>query len=114
MNTYYNGFDSQEVTFKTAATLTPKRAVALQNSGDVYYPESGEPFTGIVTDYRNGIATVVIRGWAEVNFKNTLPTIGICRLAVGSSGCLEADYENGKPYTVLNVNTKTKTMEIIL
>lgn len=114
MNTYFNGFDSQEVTFKTQSTVQPKRAVALQNTGDIYYAESGSAFTGIVSAYRNGIASVVIRGYAEVSFKSTIPNVGICKLSVGNTGNLEVDEENGKPYTVLSVDIATKTMEIIL
>ena len=114
MTTFFNGFDTQELTFKTMSAILPKKAVTLQSSGDIYYADTGSAFTGIVSTYRNGIASVVIRGYAEVGFKNTLPTVGICKLSVGSMGSLEVDEENGKPYTVLSVDVATKTMAIIL
>lgn len=114
MKTYYNGFDTQEITFQAMSNVTPKRAVALQGTGDVYYPEAGAPFTGIVSDFRNGIASVVVRGFAEASFKNTVPRVGICKLSAGTTGYLEVDEENGTPYTVLNVDTSTKTFEFIL
>ena len=114
MNTYFNGFDTQEVTFKTMSDVLPKRAVALQSTGDIYYPDEGKPFTGIVSDCRNGIASVTVRGYAQANFKNTVPRVGICKLAVGTSGNLEVDDTNGTPYTVLSVDIPAKTFEFIL
>ncbi len=114
MKTYYNGFDTQEITFEAMSAVTAKRAVALQNTGNVYYPEQGAPFTGIVSVYRNGIASVIVRGYAEASFKNTIPKVGICKLSVGTTGYLEVDEENGKPYTVLSVDTATKTLALIL
>ncbi len=114
MKTYFNGFDTQEVTFKTMSSVSAKRAVALQSTGDVYYPEADTPFTGIVSAYRNGIASVIVHGYAEASFKNTIPSVGICKLAVGATGYLEVDEENGKPYTVLSVDTATKTLALIL
>lgn len=114
MNVLFNGFDSQEATFKASSTVLTKRAVALQSTGDVAYAEPGGAFTGIVTGYRNGLASVVMRGWAEVNYRNTAPSVGICKLSVSSMGQLEIDEANGKPYTVVGVDTASKTIEIIL
>lgn len=114
MNTYYNGFDSQVITFKTMADVSPKKAVALNSNGEVYYPDEKKPFTGIVSAYRNGIASVIVRGYAEVTFKNTIPSVGICKLSVGTSGNFEVDEANGTPYTVLGVDLTAKTIEIIL
>lgn len=114
MNVYYNGFDTQEVTFKAMSNVAKKRAVALQNTGKVYYPTAGTPFTGIVSDYRNGIASVIVRGYAEASFRNTIPKVGICKLSVDENGYLELDEANGKPYTVLSVDTATKTLALIL
>ena len=114
MKTYYNGFDTQEVTFKAMTNINPKRAVALQNSGNVYYADEGKPFTGIVSLYKNGIVSVIVRGFAEASFKNSIPKVGICKLSVGTNGYLEVDETNGTPYTVVNVDTSTKTLELIL
>lgn len=114
MNTYFNGFDTQEVTFKTMSPVLAKKAVALKESGEIYYPEIGGPFTGVVSVSRNGIASVIIRGHAEGTFKNTVPSVGICKLSVGNLGAFEVDEENGKPYTVLSVNLASKTFEFIL
>lgn len=114
MNTYFNGFDTQEVTFKVMGSVLPKKAVALQHSGEIYYPEIGGDFTGVVSSTRSGIASVIIHGHAEGTFKNTIPTIGICKLSVGNLGAFEVDEENGKPYTVLSVNLNSKTFEFLL
>ena len=114
MTTYFNGFDTQEVTFKAMTNVAEKRVVALQNSGNVYYPEAGAPFTGIVSAYRNGLASVIVRGYAEASFKNTIPKVGICKLAPGATGYLEVDETNGTPYTVVSVDTASKTLALIL
>lgn len=114
MNVLFNGFDTQEVTFKTTSAVLPKRAIALQSTGEVYYADAGEPFTGIVSSYRNGLASVIMRGYAVANYKNTAPTVGICKLSVGPMGQFEVDDANGKPYTVVGVDTASKTIEFIL
>ena len=114
MNVFFNGFDTNEATFKTTAAVLTGRAVALKNTGEVYYPDEGAPFTGIVSAYRNGLASVVMRGYAVASFKETLPSVGICKLSVGKMGALEVDNENGKPYTIVNVNLTNKTIEFIL
>ena len=114
MKIYYNGFDSQEVTFKTASAVLPKKAVSLQSTGEIYYADAGGHFTGIVTSYDNGIASVVTRGYAVATFKNDPPTVGICKLTVGTMGNFEVNEETGKPYTVLGVDISSKTFEFIL
>ena len=114
MNALLNGFESSEATFKTTTTVSTKRAVALQPSNDVYYPIMSKDFTGIVSSYKDGIASVVMKGYAVAEFKDTLPQIGICKLAPTSSGYMEIDDANGKPYTVVGVDLTNKTIEFIL
>ena len=114
MNVLLNGFETNEATFRTMGTVAPYKAVALQHTGDVYYPDKCKPFTGIVSSYRDGVAAVVMKGYAVASFKETLPSIGICNLVTGSSGNLEVDNTNGKPYTVVGVDVASKTFELIL
>lgn len=114
MNALLNGFETKEATFRTASALFTNRAVALKSTGTVYYPDRGEPFTGIVSTYRDGVASVVMKGYAVASFKDTLPTVGICKLVVGTMGNLEVDEEIGTPYTVVGVDVSSKTFEIIL
>lgn len=114
MNALLNGFETKEATFRTSSTTLAHRAVALKSTGTVYYPDRGTPFTGIVADYRDGVASVVMKGYAVASFKDTLPTVGICKLSVGSMGNLEVDEENGTPYTVVGVDVANRTLEIIL
>lgn len=114
MNALLNGFETNEATFRTAAALLTNRAVALKNTGEVYYPDRGEPFTGIISSYRDGVASVVMKGYAVASFKDTLPSVGICKLVVGAMGNLEVDEENGTPYTIVGVDVAEKTFEFIL
>ena len=114
MKALLNGFETNEATFRTAADLQSGRAVALQNTGKIYYAEEKGPFTGIITSSRDGVASVVMHGYAVASFKDTIPSVGICKLSVGSTGHLEVDEENGKPYTVVGVDLNAKTVEIIL
>lgn len=114
MNVLFNGFGTQEATFKTSSALLTKRIVSLQSSGEIDYADTGSAFTGVLTSYRNGLATVVMRGYVEANYKNTAPSVGICKLSVGSMGQFEVDEANGTPYTVVGVDTSKKTIEIIL
>ncbi len=114
MNALLNGFATNEATFRAASALFTNRAVALQSSGEVYYPDRGDPFTGIVASYRDGVASVIMKGYAVASFKDTLPSVGICKLVTGSMGNLEVDEENGTPYTVVGVDLTAKTFEFIL
>lgn len=114
MNVLLNGFETNEATFRTMSTILTKRAVALKETGDVYYPDRGGPFTGIASTYRDGIASVVMKGYAVATFKDTVPSVGICKLVTGSMGTLEVDEENGTPYTVVGVDLASKTFELIL
>lgn len=113
MKVFFNGFESKEATFKTLAAVNVGRAVALMNTGEVHYPQD-ENFTGIVASYKDGYASVVMRGYAVASFKNTVPTVGICKLKPSSTGYMELDETNGKPYTVVGVDTVNKTIEFII
>ena len=114
MKTFLNGFETNEATFLTASVIEPGRAVALKTSGKLGYPAAGGDFTGIATACKNNVISVVVRGYAVASFKNTLPHVGICKLAPGETGYMEVDETNGKAYTVLNVDTGKNTVEFIL
>ena len=114
MNVFFTGFETKEATFKTTSTVLEKKAVALTGTGEVYYPAKGAPFTGIVASYRDGIASVIMSGYAVATFKDTIPTVGICKLSTGTAGNLEVDEENGTPYTVVGVDISDNTFEFIL
>ena len=55
-----------------------------------------------------------MKGYAVASFKDTIPTVGICKLAVGAMGNLEVNEEIGTPYTVVGVDVIEKTLELIL
>lgn len=114
MKTFFNGFETNEATFKSNPALNANRAVALTISGKVDYPDEGGEITGILTSYRDGIASVVMKGYAMASFNETVPQVGICKLAPGKKGFMEVDEENGKAYTVLSVDINSKTIEFIL
>lgn len=114
MKTFLNGFETNEATFLTSSVIEPGRAVALKSSGRLGYPASGGAFTGITTACKDNVISVVVRGYAVASFKNTVPSVGICKLAPGDTGYMEVDETNGKSYTVLNVDTLKKTIEFIL
>ena len=114
MKVFYNGFGTQEATFKTASPVLPKRAVSLQSTGYVDFADEGTAFTGVVASYKNNVAAVLMRGFAEANYKGTAPTVGICKLSVTAMGQFTVDEENGKPYTVLGVDTTSNTFEFFI
>lgn len=114
MNALLNGFESSEATFKSIGNIETGRAVALQSTNEVYYPMGSKDFTGIVASYKDGIASVVMKGYAVARFKDTIPTVGICKLAPTSTGYMELDEDTGKPYTVVGVDLTNKTLEFIL
>lgn len=114
MKTFLTGFDTKEATFEVLAKVSPLRAVAYTDSGEVYYPEKDGPFTGIVVACRDNLASVVLSGYAVAEYDATIPRMGICNLAPGEEGYLEVNDTNGKPYTVLSVDHVNKTFEFLL
>ncbi len=114
MKTLYNGFDSNEATFIASSAIEPGRAAALKFNGTISYPGSDGNFTGIVTSCKGEVASVAIRGYAVASFRNSLPQVGICKLAPDEEGYMEINETNGKPYTVLSVDTRKKVIEFIL
>lgn len=114
MKTYYNGFETNEATFKASVDIPAGRAVALGSGGNVYYPTNPPLFTGIVSCCKDGYASVVIRGYVVARYKDTMPIVGICKLAPTADGYMEVNETDGKPYTVVGVNSTKGTIEIIL
>lgn len=114
MKALLNGFESAEATFKASGKVDAGKAVALLSTGEVYYPIGMTDFTGIVASCRDDVASVIMKGYAVAKFKDTLPTVGICKLAPTSLGFMEVDDTNGKAYTVLSVDVKSKEIEFIL
>ena len=114
MNALLNGFESSEATFTTLTNVSERRAVTLQSTNDVYYPIGSKDFTGIVASYKDGIASVVMKGYAVAEFKDTVPHVGICKLSPSALGYMEMDDIEGKPYTVVGVDLTNKTLEFIL
>lgn len=114
MNALLNGFESSEATFKAITQLPAGRAVALQSTNEVSFPISSTDFTGIIASCRDGVASVVMKGYAVAEFNETIPQVGICKLAPTSNGYMEVNDTDGKPYTVVGVDIKNKTLEFIL
>lgn len=114
MKTFFNGFETNEATFKAATDLPVGRAVALQSTNEVYYPMDSTDFTGITASCKDGYVSVIMKGYAVAAYRDTLPKVGICKLAPTSDGYMEINETDGKAYTVVGVDTKEKTLEFIL
>ena len=111
MNVNFNGFSENVATFIAASSITAAGVpVKPSADGTVAKCGSGDAFCGIVTDLRDGYATVQLAGYAEFPAAAKI-NAGFKTLAVNSNGVV-AESQNGREYLV--VNSTSDTVGIIL
>lgn len=113
MNTYLNGFDRKEVTFIAGATTTEGNTVNLLSKSTVGASPAGSDFTGVCTLVRNGMASVVLRGYVTVPYSGTAPSIGYNKLAADGNGGVQLS-EDGRHILVADIDREALTCGIVL
>ena len=101
MNVNFNGFNENCATFIAASNITSVGVPVKPGAdGAVAKCGAGEAFCGIVTDLRDGYATVQLSGYAEFAATAKI-NVGYKKLAATSGGEV-AENNNGREYLVVN------------
>ena len=113
MSVSFGGMGEMFATFKTDGTAEAGKAVQMQDNDTVAVCGAGGKFIGIAADTAgDGYATVQLKGYTEMAYAGTAPTVGFCSLAGAAEGV--AVSENGREYLVVRVDTANKTVGFIM
>lgn len=112
----FEGFNNQYATFIAEEGMTSGTPVLFDEGNACYEAQDGDAFTGICTETRNGLATVLLQGYYEIKYSGTAPGYGYQRLiANGAAGVKLAGDEDEVPFVrVLKVDGDKKTVGFIL
>jgi len=113
MSVSFGGMGEIFATFKTDGTVEAGKAVQMQDSDTVTACGAGGKFIGIaIGTAADGYATVQLKGYTEMAYTGTAPTVGFCFLAGAAEGVTVS--ENGREYLVVRVDTANKTAGFIM
>lgn len=107
MSIKFNGALSQTVTFKAAESITPNTPVSISANETVIGGRDSSLLAGICVNCRNGLAGVQLRGYAELPYTSSSPSVGAAKLACDGKGGVKTD-PNGRECIVVKVDTASK------
>ncbi|GEM_PF-458938 len=81
----FEGFNNKYATFNASNGVSAGKPVSLNSDGKCVKVADGDPLFGICTSVRNGIATVQLQGYAELETNDSF-NYGYSRLVCGSTG----------------------------
>ena len=113
MNNYLNGFDRQEVTFKANSTIRQGATAKLISASMVGLASVGSDFIGVCSLVRDDAASIVMRGYVQVAFTGTAPSVGFNKLTADGEGGVKVD-ANGRHFLVADVDKINSTCGIII
>ena len=107
----FTGYGENILTFKAEeGTKNGDLVIFLENELVARAP-AGYPFCGIVSNIRNGLASVIMSGYVETAYSGSAPTLGYTKLAMGEGG---VEYSaSGRNVTVISVDENTRTVGFI-
>lgn len=100
MNTYFNGFGDNTVTFEATDEVYAGALVKISDSNTVSVAAEDEVFCGVCVNVRSGFAAVQICGYTEAEGSDV--TTGYVKLACDGAGGVKVS-ENGREYLVVSV-----------
>lgn len=115
MSTAFHGIDELVVTF-AAGTVTAGYPAAMSGNKTVRNAGNGVAPVGITLNKRSGFGAVQIRGYAEVTYSGTAPSLGWNTMVADGSGGLRVanDGEKGRSCLVVDLNTTNKIAGLFL
>lgn len=113
MNVYLNGFDRKEVTFKAGSDAKEGKTVNLLTKTTVDASPLDTNFLGICTLIRNGMASVVLRGYVTVAYSGTAPSLGYNKIASDGAGGIKVS-DSGRDILVADIDAVNSTCGIVL
>lgn len=103
MKTAFHGLGQEFITYQTTAEPADAGKVCKPaGEGMAAVCEAGDEFFGVISHVRDGAASVQTKGYVDVAFTGTAPTIGWCGLvADGVGGVTGGD---GHEFLVISVD----------
>lgn len=113
MNTPFKGFETKEITLFAGEGIKEGEVITLGNGCKAEKSNDGDKFCGLCTVIRGDYASVVMKGYAKVNYSGAAPAVGYVNLAADGNGKVKSD-ENGREYLVLYVDEASSAAEILI
>lgn len=115
MKVSFQGFNEGILTFETLNKLKVGSPVCMQaNSGTVMDCLEDETFIGFVVQSEERHAGVQVSGYIRVKYSGAAPVPGYRRLCTNNREGVKVSETNGRTYLVLDVDTKTTTVGLLL
>lgn len=116
MNLSFNGYDVNCVTMlKDSISTNYQGVVKIDNAGCITKPSSGTEIYAVAVANRGAYATVQTRGYVELKYTGSTPTLGRTVLVADSNhGVCVNTSANVTPKTVLKVDTVNKIVGFIM
>lgn len=112
MSVSFGGFNSNCVTFKTAAELENGCSVKISESDTVSACADGESFCGFAMNADNGYACVQLSGAVKAKYSGNAPALGYATLVSDGNGVKAS--ENGREYLVIAVDENNGTVTFLM
>ncbi len=110
MKTSFNGLGQEYVTFQTAATAADEGKVCkAADGGSAEVCDAGDGFFGVLAGVRGGAACVQTKGYVELPYTGTAPTVGWCALAADGTGGVKA-LAGAHEFLVVSVDTENTSL----
>lgn len=113
MNVYLNGFDRKEVTFNAGDGVKEGKTVNLLTKTTVGASPLDNNFFGVCALVRNGMASVVLKGYVTVSYTGTAPSLGYNKIASDGAGGIKLS-DSGRYIIVADVDAIKGTCGIVL
>ncbi len=113
MSIKFNGLMDEVATFKRAAEITKGYPVKVSANDTVAAAANGNPFCGVAVNGSGSLQGVQLKGYVELPYSGTAPTVGYCALVANGNGGVKAD-ASGRSYLVVNVDTTDTKVGLIL
>lgn len=113
MNVYLNGFDRKEVTFNAGAGAAEGNTVNFLSKSTVGAVAADTNFCGVCALVRNGLASVVLRGYVTVSYSGAAPSLGYNKITANGAGGVKVS-DSGRDILVADIDTANHTCGIVL
>ena len=114
MKNYFEGFATNCITVPCEADVAVGDPVSLDNSSIAFTSYDGTEFMGVCSYVRDGYATVILTGYAQLKYKGEQPPVGFTKLICASNAAVKVDEAIGRSVMVVAVDTNEKKIGVIL
>lgn len=110
MNVSFDGYHADSLTFEAAGSVVVGLPVVMSDNGKVAKATSA--FCGVCTALKNGFASVQLQGYVRLPYTGSM-AVGY-KLLVVDNGNIKVDTTNGREHLVVDVDSASHTVGIIL